>query len=101
MAALGRIRPKDGTIDVGADATRRVASLLVEEGQSVKKDEILAYLDNHEEMQAAAAFAEAQYEGGKAQLTYRTVLNRPISPRPRRSSGPSRNSRRWKLPFRN
>ena len=74
MAALGRIRPKDGTIDVGADATRRVASLLVEEGQSVKKDEILAYLDNHEEMQAAAAFAEAQYEGGKAQLTYRTAL---------------------------
>lgn len=74
VAALGRIRPEDGTIDVGADATRRVARLLVEEGQSVKKGEILAYLDNHEEMQAAAAFAEAQYQGGKAQLTYRTAL---------------------------
>lgn len=74
VAALGRIRPEDGTIDVGADATRRVARLLAEEGQSVKKGEILAYLDNHEDMQAAAAFAEAQYEGGKAQLTYRTAL---------------------------
>lgn len=74
VAALGRIRPQDGTIDVGADATRRVARLLAEEGQSVKKGEILAYLDNHEEMQAAAAFAEAQYEGGKAQLKFRTAL---------------------------
>jgi HlyD family secretion protein len=74
VAALGRIRPEDGTIDVGADPSRRVARLLVEEGQSVKKGEILAYLDNHEDMQAAAAFAEAQYEGGKAQLTYRTAL---------------------------
>ena len=74
VAALGRIRPKDGTIDVGADATRRVARLLAEEGQSVKKGEILAYLDNYEEMQAAAAFAEAQFEGGKSQLTYRTAL---------------------------
>jgi len=74
VAALGRIRPEDGTIDVGADATRRVARLLVEEGWSVKKGEILAYLDNHEDMRAAAAFAEAQYEGGKAQLTYRTAL---------------------------
>jgi HlyD family secretion protein len=74
VAALGRIRPEDGTIDVGADATRRVARLLAEEGQSVKKGEILAYLDNYEEMQAAAAFALAQYEGGKAQLKYRTAL---------------------------
>lgn len=76
VAALGRIRPEDGTIDVGADATRRVARLLVEEGQSVKKGEILAYLDNHEDMQAAAAFAEAQYEGGKAQLAHRTELEK-------------------------
>lgn len=74
VAALGRIRPEEGTIDVGADASRRVARLLVEEGQSVKKGEILAYLDNHEELQAAAAFAEAQYQGGKAQLAYRTAL---------------------------
>ena len=50
VAALGRIRPEDGTIDVGADATRRVARLLAKEGQSVKKGEILAYLDNHEEI---------------------------------------------------
>ena len=74
VAALGRIRPEDGAIDVGADATRRVARLLAEEGQSVKKGEILAYLDNHDEMQAAAAFALAQFEGGKAQLKYRTAL---------------------------
>jgi HlyD family secretion protein len=74
VAALGRIRPEDGTIEVGADASRRVARLLVEEGQLVKKGEILAYLDNHEELQAAAAFAEAQYQGGKAQLAYRTAF---------------------------
>lgn len=74
VAALGRIRPENGIIDVGADATRRVARLLVEEGQSVKKGEILAYLDNHEDLQAGAAFALAQYEGGKAQLKYRTAL---------------------------
>lgn len=74
VAALGRIRPDGETIDVGADGTRRVGRLLVEEGQTVKKGDVLAYLDNYEEMQAAAAFAEAQFEGGKAQLTYRTAV---------------------------
>ena len=74
VAALGRIRPEGGTIDVGADATRRVGSLLVAEGQSVKKGDVLAYLDNHEEMQAAAAYAEAQLAGGKTQFAQRTAF---------------------------
>jgi HlyD family secretion protein len=50
-----------------------VARLLVVEGQSVKKGEPLAYLDNFEEVQAAAAFAEAQVEGARAQLSSRTA----------------------------
>lgn len=74
VASLGRIRPEGGTIDVGADATRRVGSLLVGEGQSVKKGDVLAYLDNHEDMQAAVAYAEAQLAGGKTQLAQRTAL---------------------------
>lgn len=74
VTALGRIRPENGIIEVGADASRRVARLLVEEGQAVTKDEVLAYLDSHEELQAAAALAEAQCEGGKAQLASRTVM---------------------------
>ena len=74
VAALGRIRPEGGTIDVGADAMRRVGYLLVEEGQLVKKGDILAYLDNHEEMKAATAYAEAQLAGGKTQFAQRTAL---------------------------
>lgn len=74
VAALGRIRPAGGTIDVGADATRRVGNLLVTEGQKVKEGDVLAYLDNHEEMQAAAAYAEAQLAGGKTQFAQRTAL---------------------------
>lgn len=74
VAALGRICPDGGMIEVGADSTRRVSRLMVEEGQVVKKDDILAYLDNFEELQAATAYYEAQFQGGKTQLAFRTAL---------------------------
>jgi HlyD family secretion protein len=74
VVALGRIRPEEGIIDVGADAIRRVARLTVAEGQTVKKGEILAYLDNYTEVTASVAYGQSQLEGGKSQLKFRTAL---------------------------
>jgi HlyD family secretion protein len=74
VAALGRIRPEGGIIDVGADAVRRVARLMVDEGQTVKKGDILAYLDNYAEVMASVTYGESQLEGGKSQLKSRTAL---------------------------
>lgn len=74
VAGLGRIRPDGDLLEVGADVSRRVARLLVQEGQTVKKGDVLAYLDNHDELVASANYAESQYEGGKDQLKYRSTL---------------------------
>jgi HlyD family secretion protein len=46
VAALGRLEPAGRVIDIGAVPGQRLASLLVEEGQSVVRDAPLAYLDS-------------------------------------------------------
>jgi len=71
VSALGRIRPLDDVVDVGVDASRRLARLLVTEGQFVKKGEILAYLEDYEELKAAAEQAASRLRGGQTQLAAR------------------------------
>lgn len=71
VSALGRIRPLDDVIDVGVDASRRLAKLLVTEGQSVKKGDVLAYLEDYEELKAAAEQAASRLQGGQTQLIAR------------------------------
>jgi len=71
VSALGRIRPLHDVVEVGVDASRRLAKLLVKEGQSVKKGDVLAYLEEYEELQAAAEHAASRLQGGRAQLAAR------------------------------
>ncbi len=71
VSALGRIRPLDDVVEVGVDASRRLGQLLVHEGQSVKKGDVLAYLADYEELKAAAEQAASRLQGGQAQLQAR------------------------------
>lgn len=71
VSALGRIRPLHDVVEVGVDASRRLAKVLVKEGQSVKKGDILAYLEEYEELKAAAEHAASRLQGGQAQLAAR------------------------------
>ncbi len=71
VSALGRIRPLHDVVEVGVDASRRLAKLLVKEGQSVKKGDVLAYLEEYEELKAAAEHAASRLQGGQAQLAAR------------------------------
>ena len=71
VSALGRIRPLNDVVDVGVDASHRLAKLLVTEGQSVKKGEVLAYLEDYEELKAAAEQAASRLQGGQTQLAAR------------------------------
>src|SRR5436190_14365402 len=63
VSALGRIRPLHDVVEVGVDASRRLAKLLVTEGQSVKKGDVLAYLEDYEELKAAAEQAASRLHG--------------------------------------
>lgn len=71
VSALGRIRPLDDVVDVGVDASRRLARLLVTEGQFVTKGDILAYLEDYDELKAAAEQAASRLRGGQTQLAAR------------------------------
>lgn len=64
VAALGRLAPRGEIVNVGAPEGDRLARLTVEEGQRVRRGEILAYLESQaervaERTQIAARLAEA------------------------------------------
>jgi HlyD family secretion protein len=71
VSALGRIRPLNDVVEVGVDASRRLGKLLVTEGQSIKKGDVLAYLEEYEELKAAAEQAASRLQGGQTQLAAR------------------------------
>ncbi|MDB5348123.1 MAG: transporter, rane fusion protein family [Schlesneria sp.] len=71
VSALGRIRPLDDVVEVGVDASRRLAKLFVTEGQLVKKGDVLAHLEDYEELKAAAEQAASRLRGGQMQLAAR------------------------------
>ena len=67
VAALGRIEPGEGVLDVAAPRGERVESLAVTEGSAVAAGDVLATLDSHAERLAARdawrARADAEARG--------------------------------------
>lgn len=60
VAALGRVEPASGVIDVAASETGVVSELLVQAGDRVSKDQPLAYLDLYEVRLAERDYAQSQ-----------------------------------------
>jgi len=60
IAALGRLTPESRIIAIGMPSHERLDRLLVEEGQQVKKGDLLAYLESHAERLAEIRYAESQ-----------------------------------------
>jgi HlyD family secretion protein len=59
VGALGRIEPESEIIEVGGPADERLASLLVKEGDTVAKGQVLGYFSSHEQRAAEAQAAAA------------------------------------------
>jgi HlyD family secretion protein len=73
VSALGRLEPQGEVISISASPIggNRVAQLLVQEGQSVDKNQILALLDQHDRL--LSALQRAQGLVGSAQARLRQV----------------------------
>ena len=68
VAALGRIEPEGGVTDVGIPLGSIVAELLVEEGSTVERGDIIAYLNGYREELANWDLIESQIAEAKQQL---------------------------------
>ncbi len=94
VAALGRLEPGDGVIDLGARPGDRVASLLVAEGERVAAGDILGYLDTHEERaaehQRLSNLLDSERHRYIAERDYgdATIAEAELSAKQIRSSGP-------------
>ncbi|MGL6096481.1 MAG: efflux RND transporter periplasmic adaptor subunit [Fimbriiglobus sp.] len=76
VSALGRIRPRGDLVEIGADASRRLAHLAVAEGDAVKAGDELGHLDSRDELAASLAYAEAQLVAGKVAQASKVVSAR-------------------------
>jgi len=72
VVALGRIEPKGEVIRVGAPSGARIDRLLVTEGEWVKAQQVLAYLDSYDERLAERDLAASQLREAQAQLAAET-----------------------------
>jgi HlyD family secretion protein len=68
IAALGRLQPEGGVINVAGLMGARLETLVVHEGEVVKKGQVLGLMDNHAEAEAQAATAAIQLAEAKARL---------------------------------
>lgn len=71
VAALGRIEPKDEVITIsGSSALQfaRVGEILVKEGETVQRGQIIAILDNLNQLKAALLQAKQEVKLAQAQL---------------------------------
>ena len=71
VAALGRIQPKDKVISLsGSSALQhaRVAEILVQEGERVKRGQIIAILDNLNQLKAAVQEAKLNAQVNRSRL---------------------------------
>jgi len=77
IAALGRLQPKDGVIRVAGPSlpVAVVARLLVDEGDLVKRGEVIALLDDVAIREAAVARAKARVAFNEAELERHEVLH--------------------------
>jgi HlyD family secretion protein len=69
VAALGRIEPVSGLMNVSAAAPDVLETLLVQRGDLVEKDQVLGYLQSHAEQVAQRDSIAAQLDEAKARLT--------------------------------
>ncbi|PSR19679.1 HlyD family secretion protein [filamentous cyanobacterium CCP3] len=74
VAALGRVEPANGVIDLAASRTGRLGGLMVRKGDIVEADQILAYLDTYEVSKAERDYAASQLSEARAELVARTAL---------------------------
>jgi HlyD family secretion protein len=76
VAALGRIEPQSGIINLGASALPdRLETLLVERGDLVKKDQVLGYLGAYAEQVAQRDVFRAQLDEAKQRLKAATKMD--------------------------
>lgn len=71
VAALGRIEPKDEVITISGSSSlqfARVGEILVKEGETVQHGQIIAILDNLNQLKAALLQAEQEVKLAQAQL---------------------------------
>ena len=74
VSALGHLRPEGEVIHLSAPTTlngfggSRVAKLLVQEGDKVKQGQVIAVLDNYQNLQAAVKLAQEQVKVARANL---------------------------------
>jgi HlyD family secretion protein len=73
IAALGRVEPRDGLIEVSGGMGHRVDRLLVGEGDWVEDGAPLVYLDSHDEVQAELASVQAQLDEAQGRLAAETA----------------------------
>ncbi len=68
VSALGFIEPKEGLVDISTTQSAVITELKVQEGEQVKKGQILAVLDNHALLEASVKQAQAKVDLFKAKL---------------------------------
>ena len=74
VAALGRVEPKGGVVNVAASESGVVSELLVEAGDSVTQNQVLAYLDLYEVRKAERDFAQSQLAEAQQTLAAQVQL---------------------------
>lgn len=75
VAALGRVEPVGGVINVAASADGIVSRLLVKAGDRVTQGQVLGYLDVYDVRKAERDFAESQLIEAEQALTAQVNLN--------------------------
>ncbi|WP_256872835.1 efflux RND transporter periplasmic adaptor subunit [Candidatus Entotheonella palauensis] len=73
VAALGRLAPEGNIVNIGVTGSERLGHLLVQEGQSVKRGDELAYLESRQERLAETAYAESQLRDAEARFQAETA----------------------------
>jgi multidrug efflux pump subunit AcrA (membrane-fusion protein) len=68
VAALGRIEPQSGLMNVSAATPDVLETLLVQRGDLVEKDQVLGFLQSHAEQVAQRDSIAAQLDEAKARL---------------------------------
>lgn len=74
VVALGRVEPAGRVVDVVPSENGRLNRVLVQEGESVQPDQILAYLDIHDVRQAERDYAASQLAEAEALLAAEASL---------------------------